>query len=242
MKPLGIISGTVPLQAKGIFSNLRQETVETPFGRAQVFCAPGIAFIPRHGKDPRRHILPHLINHPANLAALKQLGAGEVLGVNSTGSLKRRIKPGQFVVPDDYITLAAGPTIVREKPVHITPVVNAEVRRKLLAAARDCGIEAVDGGVYWQTAGPRLETRAEVAMMSQFADLVGMTMAGEAICAQEMELPYASICSIDNYAHGLVDRELSQEQIIRQAERNAAAILRILNRYAERRALPGAPA
>lgn len=242
MKPLGIISGTVPLQAKGIFSNLRQETVETPFGRAQVFCAPGIVFIPRHGKDPRRHILPHLINHPANLAALKQLGAGEVLGVNSTGSLKRRIKPGQFVVPDDYITLAAGPTIVRENPVHITPVVNAEVRRKLLAAARDCGIEAVDGGVYWQTAGPRLETRAEVAMMSQFADLVGMTMAGEAICAQEMELPYASICSIDNYAHGLVDRELSQEQIIRQAERNAAAILRILNRYAERRALPGAPA
>ena len=242
MKPLGIISGTVPLQAKGLFENLREETVETPFGRALVFCAAGVAFIPRHGNDARHHILPHLINHQANLTALKELGAAEVIGVNSTGSLKRTLKPGQLVVPDDYLMLTAGPTIIREKPIHITPVINTEVRRKLLEAARDCGIEAVDGGVYWQTAGPRLETRAEIAMMAKFADLVGMTMAGEAICAQELEIPYASLCSIDNYAHGLEDNELSQEQILRQAQRNAEAILRILRRYAERRALPGAPA
>jgi len=242
MKPLGIISGTIPLQAKGIFKNLRQETVETPFGRAAVFCAAGVAFIPRHGNDTRRHIPPHLVNHQANLAALKELGTTEVIGVNSTGSLKQALKPGQIVVPDDYLMLAAGPTTVREKAVHITPVLDADIRRELLAAARECGIEAVDGGVYWQTAGPRLETRAEIAMMSQFADLVGMTMAGEAICAQELELPYASVCSIDNYAHGLGDPGLSQEQIIRQARRSAAAILRILQRYIERRDLPGAPA
>ncbi len=115
MKPLGIISGTLFLQGKGIFADLREETVETDFGRAMVFCTADIVFIARHGTDPRRHILPHLINHQANLQALKELGVREILGVHSTGSLKRRLKPGMLVVPDDYSCSAAGPTVVREK-------------------------------------------------------------------------------------------------------------------------------
>ncbi len=236
MKPLGVISGTVLLQGKGIFTDLREETVETPFGRAMVFRSVRVAFILRHGKD--RHILPHLINHQANLQALKDLGVEEVLGVNSTGSLKRRLTPGTLVVPDDYLMPTAGPTIFREKPVHITPALHAEVRRRLLEAARDCAIEAVDGGIYWQTTGPRLETRAEIAMMSQFADLVGMTMASEAIIAQELELPYASLCSVDNYAHGLEEKELTMDKILWHARRNAETILQILTRYRERNSLP----
>ena len=241
MKPLGIISGTISTQGKGIFADLHEETVETRFGRTQVFHSAEIAYIPRHGTDPHRHILPHLVDHRSNLQALKDLGVEEVLGVNSTGSLKRRLKPGMLVVPDDYIMPAAGPTVIEEKPVHITPVLNAEVRRKWLEAARECAIEVVDGGTYWQTAGPRLETRAEIAMMSQFADLVGMTMAGEAIIAQELELSYASLCSVDNYAHGLEDKELTMEKILRHARRNAEAILKILTRYRELYLLPGKP-
>jgi 5'-methylthioadenosine phosphorylase len=229
MKPLGIISGTVFLQGKGHFADLREEWVTTPFGRALVFRSAEVAFIPRHGTDPHRHVLPHLINHQANLAALKELGVREVLGVNSTGSLKRRLKPGMLVVPDDYLMPTPGPTAVQEKAVHIVPVLDAGVRCRWLEAARECEIEVVDGGIYWQTAGPRLETRAEVAMMSPFADLVGMTMASEAIVAQELELPYASLCSVDNYAHGLEDRELTMEKILWHARQNAEAILRILN-------------
>jgi 5'-methylthioadenosine phosphorylase len=240
LKPLGIIAGSVLLHRKGIFAGLREEIVETKFGRALVFCSAEIAFIPRHGKDPDRHILPHLINHQANLQALKELGVREVLGVNSTGSLKRRLKPGMLVVPDDYIMPSAGPTVVSGKAIHITPVLNAEVRRKWLEAAHDCAIEVLDCGIYWQTAGPRLETRAEIAMMARFADLVGMTMASEAIIAQELELPYASLCSVDNYAHGLEERELTMNQILRHAQRNTKAIFRILTRYCERSVLPGA--
>lgn len=241
MKSLGIISGTLFMQGKGIFADLREETVETQFGQASLCCSGDVAFIPRHGKDPHRHILPHLVNHRANLQALKNLGVGEILGVNSTGSLKMRLKPGMLVVPDDYIMPTPGPTVVPEKPIHITPVLNAGVRRKCLAAARECAIEMVDGGIYWQTAGPRLETRAEVAMMSQFADLVGMTMASEAIIAQELGLPYASLCSVDNYAHGLEDKELTMEKILWHARRNAETILQILNRYRELPLLPGNP-
>jgi 5'-methylthioadenosine phosphorylase len=233
MKPLGIISGTVLLQEKGIFADLPEETVETDFGRAAVFRSATIVFIARHGTDPRRPILPHRINHQANLAAMKKLGVREILGVYSTGALKRRLKPGMLVVPDDYIMPAGGPTIVREKPLHIIPVLNAEVRRKWLEAARDCNLDCVDGGIYWQTMGPRFETRAEIAMIAQFADLVGMTMASEAIIAQELEIPFAPLCSVDNYAHGLEEKGLTLEKILRHARQNAEAVLRILTRYVE---------
>jgi 5'-methylthioadenosine phosphorylase len=234
MKSLGIISGTVFLQGKGIFADLSEERLETPFGPALVLRSSEVAFVPRHGTDPRCHILPHLINHQANLLALKELGVGEVIGVNSTGSLKRRLKPGMLVVPDDYLMPTPGPTAIRKKPVHITPVLHGETRRKLLAATRESGVDVIDGGIYWQTAGPRLETRAEIAMMAQFADIVGMTMASEAIIAQELEIPYASLCSVDNFAHGLEDKELTMEKILWHARRNAETILRILGSYLER--------
>ncbi len=234
MKPLGIISGTVFVQGKGIFADLREEMRETRFGPALVVRSTEVVFIPRHGMDPNRHILPHLINHQANLQALKDLGVGEVLGINSTGSLKQRLKPGMLVVPDDYLMPTPGPTAVREKPIHIAPMLNAQVRWKLLEAARECAVEVIDRGVYWQTAGPRLETRAEIAMMALFADLVGMTMAGEAIIAQELEIPYASLCSVDNFAHGIGDTQLSVEEITSHARRNAETILRILNCYLTR--------
>ena len=90
-----------------------------------------------------------------------------------------------------------------------------------MAAARDCGINVVNGGVYWQTKGPRFETKAEIRMMSQFADLVGMTMASEAVIAQELGLSYASLCSVDNYANGLGERELTVDEILQHARRNA---------------------
>jgi 5'-methylthioadenosine phosphorylase len=242
MKPLGIISGTVLLQGKGIFADLREERVDTEFGRATLFCCADIVFIARHGTDPRRHILPHLINHEANLTALKKLGVREILGVHSTGALKRRLKPGMLVVPDDYILLGAGPTVIREKATHIVPVLSAEVRRKWLEAVRDCNLDCVDGGIYWQTAGPRFETRAEIAMISQFADLVGMTMASEAVIAQELEIPYASLCSVDNFAHGLEEKALTLEKILWHARHNAEATLRVLTRYIERDARTAEPA
>jgi 5'-methylthioadenosine phosphorylase len=241
MKPLGIISGTVLLQGKGIFEDLREETVETEFGRTTLFRSTDIVFIARHGTDPRHHILPHLINHEANLTALKELGVREILGVHSTGTLKRHLKPGMLVVPDDYILVGAGPTVVREKATHIVPVLNAEVRRKWLEAARFCDLDCVEGGIYWQTVGPRFETRAEIAMISQFADLVGMTMASEAVIAQELEVPYASLCSVDNFAHGLEEKALTLEEVFRHARQNAESILRILTRYIERDARTSEP-
>ena len=92
---LGIISGTLALQGKAFFADLEERPVQNEFGEALVLLSRNTAFIPRHGRDSSRHILPHRINHPANLKALKDLGVDEVIGIHSTGSLKKRLKPGK---------------------------------------------------------------------------------------------------------------------------------------------------
>jgi 5'-methylthioadenosine phosphorylase len=131
--------------------------------------------------------------------------------------------------------LGGGPTVFDVKPVHITPTLDDTVRRKWIEAARDIGVTVVDGGVYWQTKGPRLETKAEIAMMTGFADVVGMTMASEAVIARELDLPYASLCSVDNFAHGIGKKALTMKEILIHARQNAAAITRIITQYMKRR-------
>jgi purine nucleoside phosphorylase len=233
MKLTGIISSTV-LQDSKSFKNMEKRTMENEFGKASVFISDTVAYIPRHGEDRQHYILPHLVNHQANLKALKDIGVEEIISTNSTGSLKRHLKPGMFVVPDDFIVLYGGPTIFDTTRSHITPILNEEIRKKWIEAAYGCGIDAINGGVYWQTTGPRLETRAEIKMMSTFADLVGMTMGSEAIIARELDLSYASICSVDNYGHGLIGKPLTVEEISEGARRNTEVLIKIANKYLER--------
>lgn len=234
MKRLGIISST-DLEKNEPFENLEKRIMENEFGKAMVLVSDTVAYIPRHGGDPEHHILPHLVNHRANLKALKNLGVEEVISTNSTGSLKRHLKPGMFVVPDDFIVLSGGPTIFDKKPVHITPILSEDVRHRWIEAAQDCSIDVINGGIYWQTTGPRLETVAEIKMMSMFADLVGMTMGSEAVVARELDLLYASLCSVDNYGHGLVEKPLNMKEILNGGRRHAEAIVRIVTKYIERR-------
>lgn len=233
MGKTGIVSGTLTLQKAVIFGELLEETVETAFGRALVLLGSDLALIPRHGNDPDHYILPHRINHAANLAALKALGVDAVIGVSSTGSLRETLEPGAVVIPDDFILLHGGPTVIDGKPVHITPALDQRMRQKLLAAARNAGVDCTDGGVYWQTQGPRLETRAEIRFMSRFADVVGMTMAAEAVVAQELGIPYASVCSVDNFAHGIVGEPLTMETVLRHARMNVERIVTVIQKYLE---------
>ena len=231
MKPVGIISGTIPLHEENIFQDLKESTVETRFGNARVFFSEAVVFIPRHGMDARNNTPPHGINHQANLAALQAMGVEEVIGINSTGSLKKHMEPGIIVIPDDYISLAEIPTIFDDQAVHITPALNEKLRDRILRTARQLGIPVIEQGVYWQTPGPRLETRAEIRLMAQFAHIIGMTMASEATIAAELGLAYAAICSVDNYAHGLVDEPLTAETIIENARTNTRTILKIIDSY-----------
>jgi 5'-methylthioadenosine phosphorylase len=230
---LGIISGNIQILEPGYLNNLKRVVKENEFGQANLLVSGTIAFLSRHGCDPGTHILPHLINHQANMKALKDMGVSKVIGVNSTGSLSKDLQPGAIVIPDDFIMLSPAISIYENSKVHIVPCLNMKIRSYVLQAACNCGIEVKDGGIYWQTTGPRLETRAEISMMSKFADIVGMTMASEAIIAGELGLPYAAICSVDNYAHGIGDNDLTMEEISCNARRSGKTISRILTRYVE---------
>jgi 5'-methylthioadenosine phosphorylase len=230
---LGIVSGAIILERSDLVKNSKFKLMENEFGQALVLLSDKIALILRHGNDQDSHILPHMINHAANLQALKDLGVTEVVGINSTGSLKKDLCPGMIVIPDDFITLTPTPTIHENSVVHITPTLNEKVRQKLIKAAQSCKISIVEKGTYWQVPGPRLETKAEIKMMSNFADIVGMTMASEAVVALELDILYASVCSIDNFGNGLTEKPLSMKEITAGIRKNADLMISLLKSYIE---------
>jgi 5'-methylthioadenosine phosphorylase len=223
-----VISGTVPVEDEGISRGM-ETTLDTPYGPASVIKGE-VFFIFRHGAGGDDHILPHWVNHAANLWALKEMGAEQVIGICSVGSLKSPLPPGTLLVPDDFIMLAGAQPVFPREAVHITPTIDAGVRQRLLRASQLLREPVIDGGVYWQTIGPRLETKAEIRMMALFAEVVGMTMAGEAIAAVELNLPYAAICSVDNYAHGLGEETLTLEEITTHARENAERVWKVVKK------------
>ena len=228
---IGVLAGTIMMERSHMIQKGSKQRIKNQYGEALAILTDKLVFIVRHGDDPAEYILPHKINHHANLQALKDLGVTDVVGINSTGSLKISLRPGIIVIPDDFITLAATPTIHQNKAVHITPSLNESVRQKLITAAQSCNLEVVKKGTYWQVTGPRLETRAEIRMMANFADIVGMTMANEAVIALELGLSYASVCSIDNFGNGLLEKPLILEEIIAGTRKNADMMMRLLENY-----------
>jgi 5'-methylthioadenosine phosphorylase len=196
--------------------------IKTPHGPVNMLFKDNIAFIPRHGIES--NIPPHKINHRANIIALKEKGISRIISVNSVGSLKMDFAPPSIMIPHDYISICDSVTYYDDKIVHIVPGISIELRENMLALTNKYDLNVIPRGVYIQTTGPRLETKSEVRMLANFADVVGMTMASEATLAAELKLQYASICSIDNYAHGLVDEPLTSEKIIMNARENGEKI------------------
>jgi 5'-methylthioadenosine phosphorylase len=168
----------------------------------------GAAVVQRHGAADE-YVLPHLIDHPANLRPLVEQGCDRVLAIASVGSTRPDLPVGSLVCPDDFIALQAGVSIFDDTRAHSAPAFAARWRGELLAAWGEAGEAPVDGGVYWQTIGPRFETPAEIRMIAQYADLVGMTIASECVIAGELGLEYAAICVVDNLANGLGVGQLS---------------------------------
>lgn len=227
---LGMVAGTVFLK-EPFFESMERITLDTPFGGATLFLSEELACIPRHGAGTEDYVLPHRINHRANMLALRELGVSEVIGINSTGSLKKDLQPGTLVVPHDFIALAPTPSVVHNRAVHVAPALDETLRSRLIAAARSLGVTGLAvSGVYWQTTGPRFETRAEISMMAAFADIVGMTMASEAVVCCELGLSYASLCSVDNYAHGIADESLSAESVREAASLSARSMRAVIER------------
>jgi 5'-methylthioadenosine phosphorylase len=179
----------------------------------------GAAVLRRHGAEG--YVLPHRVDHEANLRLLADEGCERVLGVCSVGSLKEELAVGSLLCPDDFIALQLGITVFDDVSGHATRGFDAEWRERVLAAAGDAGTVLLDGGVYWQTIGPRFETPAEIGLLAAHADVVGMTMASECVVAAELGLAYAALCVVDNLANGVGSRPLAVAELDRDRGENA---------------------
>lgn len=182
----------------------------------------GALVLQRHG-DADAYVLPHAIDHAANLRSLLEAGCDRALSICSVGSLDTEIGVGSFVCPDDFIALQVTATTFEDSRGHAMPGFDAEWRSEVIDAWAASGAGTLrDGGVYWQTNGPRFETPAEVKLISAHADLVGMTLASECIVAGELGLPCVAICVVDNLANGIAAQPLTTAEVEAHRERNAA--------------------
>jgi len=233
---IGLIVGS-GLRKFSILKGEKPMRVDTPYGPPAEGPRLGqvgnltVALLARHGRDHR--VPPHRINHRANLWALKKLGVTRILATSSTGSLKPSIRPGGFVVPHDFIAFWNIPTFYDDVVRHVTPSLDETLRGALVGGAKKAGVTVRSRGVYVQTTGPRLETPAEISHFRTVGDVLGMTMASEATLANEIGLPYASLCSVDNYCNGIVNRSLSFDAIRKNQEQNAPKLRDILVRTLE---------
>ena len=183
--------------------------VETPHGTVEVVEMGSHLFLQRHGLSS--YSTARRIEHRANVAALVELGCNRALAIASVGGLRPEHAVGTFLCPDDFIAPQLGLSFSDTHGGERVPGFDPDWRARVLAAWRRSGVEVVDGGVYWQTIGPRFETPAEIRMMAPHADVVGMTAASECVLAGELGLPYAAVCIVDNLANGVAGAVLAVE-------------------------------
>ncbi|HWA36637.1 MAG TPA: S-methyl-5'-thioinosine phosphorylase [Burkholderiales bacterium] len=215
---LAIIGGS-GLSKLGNMEVTGRKVVRTPYGEPSGALTFGriakcdVVFLARHGYG--HTIAPHQVNYRANLWALKESGATEVVSVASVGGIRTDLGPGVLVLPDQVIDYTWGRASTffegAGAPVnHIdfTEPYSTGLRKRLLAAAKAAKEAVVDGGVYAATQGPRLETAAEINRLERDgADVVGMTGMPEASLAREIGLEYAAINLVANFAAGRGESE-----------------------------------
>lgn len=202
-----------------------QQRVKTPFGEPSANYVFGelngqsLVFLARHG-NPHR-IPPHKINYRANLWGLQQLGVTEIVAIAAVGGIGAEMAPGQLAVPKQIIDYSYGRehTFFADDLEHVTHIDFSEpytpaLRQRILQAAQTAGLAITDGGTYGCTQGPRLETIAEIKRLQQDGcDLVGMTGMPEAALARELNIAYANVSVVANWAAGIVEGEITMEEI-----------------------------
>jgi len=192
------------------------------------FDAPAWEAIDRHGGAA--YVLPHSIDHEANMRRLAEAGCDRVLAIGSVGGLQPQLGPGTFVCPDDFAAWAPTPTTRKGREAHAVRGFSTEWRARVRDQwAERCRPTLVDGGVYCQTVGPRLETEAEVRALARDGDVVGMTLASECVVASELGLDYAAVCVVVNYANGVGEEPLSRAEVQRGEAESREALAAALD-------------
>jgi 5'-methylthioadenosine phosphorylase len=236
---IGIIGGSGLYEIEG-FTKQKWTKVTTPFGSPSDSLLTGelagreVVFLPRHARGHR--ILPGELNHRANIWAMKKLGVAWIISVSAVGSLQAQYKPCDIVLPNQFLDRtkkAAEHTFFGNGIVaHIAfadPICE-DLRHLLLLTCRKIGATVHDGGTYVNMEGPAFSTRAEsISNHKAGFDVIGMTNLGEAKCAREAEIAYATMAMVTDYDCWKVDEEhVTVEMVIDNLKKNAAQAKRVV--------------
>jgi 5'-methylthioadenosine phosphorylase len=235
---IGIIGGSGLYAMPGL-TQTREVRVKTPFGDPSDALVLGmlegkcVAFLARHGRGHR--ILPGEINFRANVYAMKELGVERVISVSAVGSLQEDLRPGEFLVPDQFFdrtkhrvsTFFGGGLVAH---VAFANPTCAQMSAVLVDASDRCGVKVHRRGTYVCIEGPQFSTLAEAHVHRQLRfEVVGMTNVTEAKLAREAELCYATIAMITDYDCWHPEHEsVTASQIIATLNQNAENAQRVL--------------
>ena len=236
---IGIIGGSGLYHIEG-FTKQKWVAVKTPFGSPSDQLLTGklggrdVVFLPRHARGHR--ILPSELNHRANIWGMKKLGVQWIVSVSAVGSLQGKYKPCEIVLPNQFLDRTKrsfehtffGRGIVAH--VAFADPICEELRQLLLRAGRKVGVKIHDGGTYVNMEGPAFSTRAESLTNHRAAyDVIGMTNLGEAKCAREAEIAYATMAMITDYDCWKADEvHVTVDIVLDNLRRNAEAAKKIV--------------
>ena len=238
MLKIGVIGGSGLYSIKGLVLK-KKKKVSTPFGKPSDQYVIGesggteIIFLPRHGSP--HNIPPHQINYRANIWGFKMLGVTKIISINAVGGIKKGLKPGDIVIPDQIIDMTKNRKSTfydgKEGVVHIdfTEPYCPDIRRILMKAGRKARVALKDGGTYMAVEGPRLETASEIKSFAILGgDIVGMTGMPEASLARELEICYSGISVVANYAAGIKKNKLTTKEVMEAMGASTEKIKRLI--------------
>ena len=251
MDKIGIIGGSGLYEIEG-FEAEKWTGLNTPFGSPSDELLIGkldgreVVFLPRHGRGHR--ILPSELNHRANIWAMKQLGVSWIISASAVGSLQQEYSPCDIVLIDQFIDntkQSAAHTFFGEGIVGHIPFAEPiceELRQILLDASHSVSVKIHDRGTYVNMEGPAFSTRAESLRNQKLGfDVIGMTNMGEARCAREAEISYATLAMVTDYDCWEVEEEpVSVETVVACLKKNVSSAKTIIRNAVPK--IPDAPA
>jgi 5'-methylthioadenosine phosphorylase len=236
---IGVIGGSGLYQMEGV-EKATEKRVETPFGDPSDTIIAGqmhgrqVYFLPRHGRGHR--LLPHELNHRANIYALRSLNVRWIICVTAVGSLQEKYAPRDVFLPSQFFDRTSqraahtffGGGIAAH--VSFAEPISIKLRHILAESARESGVRVHNGGTYVNMDGPAFSTRAESELNRRHGfDVVGMTNLPEAKLAREAEIALATLAMITDYDCWKVEEEpVSAHTIFEHLVANAETAKKIL--------------
>lgn len=234
---IGVFGGS------GFYSLLEgaeEHRINTPYGAPSSPVMVGeiagrsVAFLPRHGRD--HQLPPHMINYRANVWAMKQLGVSRIIGPSACGSLQPDVKPGDFVICDQFVDRTWGRKDTFYDGPITTHVSSADpycptMRSVAVEKAGALGITVHASGTVVVIQGPRFSTRSESKWFaSQGWEVINMTQYPECYLARELEICYCNISLITDHDAGAEGVEpVTNDEVVRVFGENNEKVRALLH-------------